>query len=119
MQIKIYILLLFVIFSYGLSYSQHDHLDRSNQDSTKKDTMKTSHSMDDMGSMSHAFSLNLRMTRNGSGTGWSPDTSPMYAYMFHAKKWMFMVHGNVFVRYTNQDFTKRGFRGNSQFDAPN
>src|SRR4051812_7667616 len=57
----------------------------------------------DMGTMSHAFSLNLPMSRNGSGTGWLPDASPMYGYMFHTPKWMYMVHGNVFLRYNNQD----------------
>jgi hypothetical protein len=69
--------------------------------------------------MSHAFSLNLPMTRNGSGTGWLPDASPMYAYMIHSKKWMHMFHGNVFLRYNNQDFTHKGSRGGSKVDAPN
>ena len=69
--------------------------------------------------MSHAFSLSLPMNRNGSGTGWLPDASPMYGYMLHRNKWMFMFHGNVFVRYTNQDLTNKGTRGDSKVDAPN
>ena len=69
--------------------------------------------------MSHAFSLNLPMNRNGSGTGWLPDTSPMYGYMFHSKKWMYMVHGNLFLRYTDQDVGNKGSRGDEKFDAPN
>lgn len=69
--------------------------------------------------MSHAFSLNLPMNRNGSGTGWLPDASPMYGYMFHAHKWMFMLHGNIFLRYNNQDFAKAGSRGDAQVDVPN
>jgi hypothetical protein len=73
----------------------------------------------DMGSMSHAFSSNLPMTRNGSGTGWLPDASPMYGSMYHTKDWMFMLHGNLFVRYNNQDFTNKGSRGDSKVDAPN
>ena len=48
------------------------------------------------GEMSHSFSRNLPMNRNGSGTGWLPDASPMYGYMFHAKKWMYMLHGNLY-----------------------
>lgn len=68
--------------------------------------------------MNHAFSLSLPMNRNGSGTGWLPDASPMYGYMIHSKKWMYMVHGSVFLRYNNQDFSNKGGRGDSRFDAP-
>lgn len=81
------------------------------------------HSMDmdnmEMGNMSHAFSLNLPMNRNGSGTGWLPDASPMYGTMYHSKKWMYMLHGNLFLRYNSQDFSGKGSRSNSKFDAPN
>jgi hypothetical protein len=93
-----------------------------NMDTSKPD-MKNSMDMDmDMSMdvpMSHAFSLNLPMNRNGSGTAWLPDASPMYGVMLHSKKWMYMLHGNIFLRYTNQDFTNKGSRGNDAFDAPN
>lgn len=69
--------------------------------------------------MSSAFSQNLPMNRNGSGTGWLPDASPMYGYMLHAEKWMYMFHGNVFLRYNKQDVGDRGTRGGGKFDAPN
>ncbi len=69
--------------------------------------------------MSYAFSQNLPMNRNGSGTGWLPDASPMYGYMFHTKKWMYMLHGNIFFRYNNQDPGNKGSRGDEKFDAPN
>lgn len=69
--------------------------------------------------MSHAFSLSLPMNRNSSGTGWLPDAAPMYGYMVHSRKWMYMVHGNVFVRYNNQDITGKGSRGDAKVDAPN
>jgi len=68
--------------------------------------------------MSHAYSLNLPMGRNGSGTGWLPDASPMYGYMLHKNGWMYMLHGNFFLRYNNQDFTNKGSRGGSEVDAP-
>ena len=70
-------------------------------------------------SMSHGFSRNLPMNRNGSGTGWLPDNSPMYGYMFHSDKWMYMLHGNLFLRYNNQDLLNKGSRGDEKFDAPN
>ena len=83
-------------------------------------TMNMHHDMDmDMDhNMSHSFSLNLPMTRNGSGTGWLPDAAPMYGSMFHKGKWMYMLHGNLFLRYNKQDLTNKGKRGNEKFDAP-
>jgi hypothetical protein len=73
----------------------------------------------DMAPMSHAFSLNLPMTRNGSGTSWLPDASPMYGTMIHTSKWMYMLHGDVRFRYTNHDIFDKGTRGSDKFDAPN
>lgn len=72
-----------------------------------------------MPEMSHAYSLNLPMNMDGSGTGWLPANSPMYGYMFHSQKWSYMVHGNVFARYDNQDVSNKGHRGASLWDAPN
>jgi len=68
--------------------------------------------------MSHNLSLNLPMSRNGSGTGWNPDYAPMYMYMKHSGKWMYMLHGNVFLRYNRQDIASKGTRGDEQWDAP-
>lgn len=77
--------------------------------------------MMDMGSMqmNSQFSLDVPMNRDGSGTSWMPDESPMYAYMIHGKKWMTMIHGNFFLRYNNQDIFKSGNRGGAKFDVPN
>jgi hypothetical protein len=75
--------------------------------------------MESMPMMSDPFSLNLPMQRQGSGTAWLPDASPTFGYMFHAPKWSYMLHGNLFLRYTNQDFSNKGSRGDDQFDAPN
>ncbi|WP_041257921.1 hypothetical protein [Fibrella aestuarina] len=76
-----------------------------------------------MGSMSHALSRNLPMNRNGSGTSWMPDRTPMYAYMKHSmsdNKWMYMLHYSVFLRHTNQNFTNPTGRGReARIDAPN
>jgi len=72
----------------------------------------------EMNRMSHSFSRNLPMNRNGSGTGWMPDQSPMYMHMM-GNKTMWMFHGNIFIRYTNQDFFNKGSRGGSGLDAPN
>jgi hypothetical protein len=69
-------------------------------------------------SMSNVYSKNLPMNRNGSGTGWLPDASPMYGYMVHSRHWMYMIHGNLFLRYNDQDFSNKGSRGDQKFDVP-
>ena len=127
---KIFGIIITALFINVDANAQHEH--HRMPDTTKPaqmtDTMKMDHmnmegmEMDqpmnhDM-SMSHAYSLHLPMNRNGSGTGWLPDASPMYGYMFHTPEWMYMLHYNLFVRYNNQDFTNKGSRGGSEFDAP-
>ena len=95
-----------------------EHMELQEEDTT--DQEEQHRHMDHEGAaMSHAFSLNLPMNRNGSGTAWLPDASPMYGQMYHASKWMFMLHGNLFARYNHQDFTNKGSRGGDKIDAPN
>ena len=71
-----------------------------------------------MNGMPSALSLYLPMNRNGSGTSWLPDATPMYGYMVHHKEWMFMFHGDIYVRYNKQDITNSGIRGGDKIDAP-
>jgi hypothetical protein len=85
---------------------QHDEMQMEGHDHTQMN-------------MSHAFSRHLPMTRNGSGTSWNPDNSPMYGYMFHKGTWMYMLHGDIFLRYNKQDLLDKGSRGDAKFDAPN
>jgi hypothetical protein len=75
----------------------------------------------DMGepmTMNSQFSSRVPMNRDGSGTSWVPDETPMYGYMIHGRKWMSMVHGSFFIRYTDQDAFNAGSRGATHFDAP-
>src|SRR5438105_8160414 len=55
------------------------------------------------------------MNREGSGTSWLPDSSPMYGRMFMFGDDMLMVHGAIFPRYT----TVSSDRGDDRLDAPN
>lgn len=77
------------------------------------------HEQQDTILMTHAYSRSLPMSRNGSGTGWVPDTSPMYMYMQGNAKSNWMVHGNVVVRYNKQDAFDKGSRGDTKIDVPN
>ncbi len=120
-----------LLFLAPAAFAQHEGHHQHQPDITQKDSSTTSgetiqdekvasghSSMHDV-PMSNAFSLNLPMNRNGSGTGWLPDAAPMYGYMIHSKKWMYMLHGNLFLRYNNQDISNKGLRGGAKFDAPN
>ena len=117
-----YSIVIFLLFGSVKNYAQHQHhtdtIPKKQTDSMSmhhQNEMQDDHDM----SMSHYLSLNLPMNRNGSGTGWLPDASPMYGYMIHSKKWMFMGHGNLFIRYNSQDIGNAGSRGDEKWDAPN
>src|SRR5262245_49549549 len=129
---KTILLLISINFFWGKIFSQHEHHMMSDTIPKKKDTMPMKkgmdnmrmdtmdHSMHNMHSMpSHAYSRSLPMSRNGSGTGWNPDASPMYMWMKSGNKTDWMCHGNIFLRYTNQDIFKSGSRGDGEFSAPN
>jgi hypothetical protein len=76
--------------------------------------------MGGMPGMSHAYSRNLPMSRNGSGTAWQPDQTAMYMWMQHQGPWMLMYHGAAFGRYTSQNFNHQNARGQrNAVDGPN
>ncbi|HEX6846321.1 MAG TPA: hypothetical protein VF144_05060 [Chitinophagaceae bacterium] len=130
------LILIFIISAVSRSaFSQHEHHTKADTFPKKKDTMQmkkdmggmkmdtmdhSMHQMHQMHSMpSHAYSRNLPMSRNGSGTGWNPDASPMYMWMKSGVKTDWMFHGNLFLRYTNQDIFEAGTRGEDEFSTPN
>src|ERR1700748_2921966 len=93
--------------------AKHKPMDM-NMDGMDMDDMDMGHDM----TMNSQYSLNVPMSRDGSGTSWVPDETPMYAYMIPGKKWMTMIHGSIFMRYNNQDLFKSGSRGGEKVDAP-
>jgi len=112
-------LLVFLIYflSENNSFAQHDMGNMQ----MEPDSMVV-----EMGGMkmTSSFSVNLPMNRDGSGTSWQPDASPMFMYhkMLGGDKYgmtSLMVHGSFFIRYTAQDITKESNRGGNHFDAPN
>jgi hypothetical protein len=54
-------------------------------------------------------------TREGSGTAWLPDASPMYALHGMAGAWELMLHGSLYVHYLDDG----GDRGREEFGATN
>jgi hypothetical protein len=147
-KIMKFIFLIFFVFLCRISFAQHQHDQMpTNKAANKKDTVPSKNKlpvepikkdslqlehMHEMGGMknmdkkqqsmnlmSHSYSKNLPMGRNGSGTSWVPDASAMYMYMSMTDKSMWMFHGNIFLRYTKQDLFNEGSRGDDHFDAPN
>ena len=55
------------------------------------------------------------MSREGSGTSWLPDETPMYVIHKTSGPWMLMVHGNAFVQFLHES----GTRGSHQFGSIN
>jgi len=101
--------------------SLHEKADTSKMKPVKKEPMQHDmHAMHTMAAMpTHAYSRNLPMSRNGSGTGWNPDASPMYMWLKQGQKADWMFHGNIFLRYTGTDVFNKGEKGSSKLSAPN
>jgi hypothetical protein len=76
-----------------------------------------SHGMHEHEMMRMQSSVDLAdpMSREGSGTSWLPDSSPMYGKMFMFGRDMLMLHGAILPRYTNVSTR----RGDDRIDAPN
>lgn len=59
--------------------------------------------------------MSLFPSREGSGTAWLPQTTPMHAFVREVGDWQVMLHGNAFVEY----FDDGGERGHDQFGSIN
>lgn len=63
--------------------------------------------------------LGIPMSRDGSGTSWLPDASPMLANHFAAGAWDLMLHYRAFVYYDRQNDADHARRGDDQFGSVN
>jgi len=73
--------------------------------------------------MSSTINIGEPMAREGSGTAWLPDSSPIYARMkMFSDGSMLMAHGTAFLRYTgtgsDRDFSVAGKGSRQRADAP-
>lgn len=101
---------LFVVFHAFFLCATEDMHQGHHQPSTEPD--KTNQSPNTPMPMHHmmmALPLDLPMARDGSGTSWQPDQTPLSMIMAQALGWHFMFHGNVFVGGQIQS-SKRGDR---------
>ncbi|GAB4024406.1 hypothetical protein [Spirosoma koreense] len=107
--------------NHSMNHTMHDGMEKG---SMMGDMGKMNYglTMDTTMGMTHSLSRNLPMNRNGSGTSWHPDNTPMYAYMsqLSGRKWSYMLHYAIYLRYTGQNTNNPDKRGyGQQFGAPN
>jgi len=97
--------------------SHEDHVARKANEMAMPKHEHGEHKHDQEHKMEMHSSINLAdpMSREGSGTSWLPDSSPMYGRMFMFGGDMLMLHGAIFPRYTNVSTR----RGDDRIDAPN
>jgi len=69
----------------------------------------------DMQHMGHDENMFMASSREGSGTSWLPDETPMYAVHAQAGTWTLMAHGVAFLQYLHD----RGDRGSGQAGSIN
>ncbi|HZR78602.1 MAG TPA: heavy metal-binding domain-containing protein [Chthoniobacterales bacterium] len=99
------------------SNSEHAHHDANGNEMPDH----TSHAQHPVSHIDHPMEMHSSinvvdpMSREGSGTSWIPDSSPMYGRMFMFDDSMLMLHGAIFPRYTNVSSR----RGDDRIDAPN
>lgn len=110
----------------AMDMGKHDGMEKHSMMGERSDAsgamMNYGFTMDTTMGMTHSLSRNLSMNRNGSGTSWHPDNTPMYAYMStpSGSKWSYMLHYAVYLRYTSQNVNNADKRGHAQqFGAPN
>jgi hypothetical protein len=73
------------------------------------------HDMSQMAHTDHDTGMSMPPVRDGSGTSWLPDETPMYAVHKQAGGWMLMAHGNAFLQYLHES----GERGSNQAGSIN
>lgn len=65
--------------------------------------------------MQHDHAMTMRPAREGSGTSWLPDETPMYALHRQTGSWALMAHGSAFLQYLHES----GDRGSDQAGSVN
>jgi hypothetical protein len=86
---------------------EHEHAAAPQAEGDSPPQHDMEHMGDDQSSMPPA--------RDGSGTSWLPDETPMYAIHGQAGNWTLMAHGNAFLQYLHES----GRRGSAQTGSIN
>lgn len=94
---------------------QHEHPAPSPPAQPATKTQQPADQPQDHSQMAHEQQGATSAAREGSGTSWLPDASPMYAVHRQRGAWELMAHGNGFVEFLSDT----GRRGHDQFGSIN
>src|SRR4051812_44230428 len=111
---KVAVISMIVFAMQGAVMAQHEHHQQPAQRDDQEQTTEKEH---DHAQHAHVMEmtsddsarLSLPHAREGSGTSWLPDSSPVFAHHFSLRDWMLMLHYAVFVGYDDQ-WSDRGSR---------
>lgn len=92
----------------------HQHEPQNPPPDSGGDTAQPHHDMQHL-HMGDEQNMTMVPAREGSGTSWLPDETPMYAIHRQAGEWTLMGHGKVFLQYLHE----AGDRGNQQVGSIN
>lgn len=102
-NVKRILLLLFLpVLPAGPAAAQHTH------PAAPADTARAAHAAHGAApaadAQAHGMSgvLGIPQTREGSGTSWLPDATPMHAVHGQAGAWSLMLHGQAFLQYIDE-----------------
>ncbi|MHB9133233.1 MAG: hypothetical protein ACYDBB_19360 [Armatimonadota bacterium] len=101
--------------------AQHDHaMPPPTPPQGNRETMPAPHDhgvtpMEEMPMDMVASPIGIPMARDGAGTSWLPDSTPMYAFMRQSGKWHLMYHGAAHLAYD----VMNGPRGDTKLILPN
>jgi plastocyanin len=104
--------------------TEHVHSpDEDKTDDHKGHRMPGGMTMDRSAEMRSSVDRNAPMSKEGSGTSWVPESSPVYAYMkMYKDGGMLMLHGTAFLRYaevgSERNVSAAGKGSRARFDAP-
>lgn len=114
-----WILALLALISIPLSLSAQDRRPPHGRHPAPRDTTAR---QDTMAMQPHEMMqmmtgpLGISAARQGSGTAWLPDASPMYMAQRPAGRWNLGLMGNVFAHYIDEE---AGERGDEEFGSAN
>jgi hypothetical protein len=113
-----FVALVVTLFLGSSSFAEQDMLD-DQAEAKKMDMPPAKMDMPEakmpMPQMDMASPLGISMARQGSGTSWQPDLSPMAMIMVEIADWRLMFHGNIFFGFDGQGSD----RGATQFNSTN
>lgn len=120
-KIPSFLIACLLLYQTGQAQHKHSPVPKVNPADTVKNARKEMQMMEkmqlpEMHSLTSSF---LPMNFDGGGTAWQPEETPMSMWMKQSGRSEWSLHSNVYLRYTNQDISNKGSRGDAAFNSAN